>query len=177
MFEVVSYIFVVILSTAIPPFVAVPLELAAPSKFGLPLAFIYTLFGNIIGAVIGFLIARKYGWVVIERLFHEHHVAKAKKIAEKYTFWKITWTRMLLVSLFDVLSWAAGLTAISLPMFMVSTLISNIPIVVIILLFGNSINISYALMGWMSVGILIVSIYLGYMSLKSKSKAEASVAK
>ncbi|OGM04094.1 hypothetical protein A2715_04845 [Candidatus Woesebacteria bacterium RIFCSPHIGHO2_01_FULL_39_32] len=177
MLEVLTYIFVVSLSTAIPPFVAVPLELAAPSKFGLPLAFIYTLFGNIVGATAGFLIARKYGWVVIERVFHEHHVTRAKSIAKKYTFWKMTWTRMFLVSLFDVLSWAAGLTTISLGRFILSTVISNIPVVTVILVFGNSINISYAMMGWMSVGVLIISVYVLYKALRLRSVPEEATEK
>src|SRR3989344_3376094 len=113
MLEVLTYIVTVSLSTIIPPFVAVPIELAAPAKFGLPLSFLYTLSGNVLGAVVGFLIARRFGWIIIEKLFHEHHVAKAKNIARKYTFWRMTWTRMLLVSLFDVLSWGAGLTSIT----------------------------------------------------------------
>ena len=135
MLEVMVYVITVSLSTIVPPFVAVPIELAAPAKFGLSLAFLYTLAGNILGAVVGFLIARKIGWIIIEKLFHEHHVINAKNIAKKYTFWKITWTRMLLVSLFDVLSWAAGLTTITVSRFMVSTLISNIPITLLVLFF------------------------------------------
>ena len=168
MLEILSYIFFVSLSITVPPFVAIPIELAAPAKFGLPLAFIYTLLGNIAGAIIGFSIARKYGWIVIEKLFHEHHVTKARDIVRKYTFWKITWTRMLLVSLYDVFSWAAGLTTITTERFILSTIISNIPIVTIVLLFGNSINISYAMMVWMSIGILIVSIYIIVIALRTK---------
>lgn len=97
---------------------------------------------------------------------------KAKNIAKKYTFWKITWTRMLLVSLFDVLSWAAGLTTITMGRFILSTVISNIPIITVILLFGNSIDISYAMMGWMSLGILIVSLYLVFIALRTKPALE-----
>ena len=177
MLEILTYIFTVSLSIAVPPFVAIPIELAAPSKFGLPSAFIFTLLGNVVGATIGFLIARKYGWIVIERLFHEHHVTKARNIAKKYTFWKLTWTRMLLVSIFDVLSWAAGLTSITIGRFILSTIISNIPIITVVLLFGNSINVSYAMMGWMSVGILVVSVYIVYIALRSKPVPEDVVDK
>ena len=177
MLEILTYIFTVSLSIAVPPFVAIPIELAAPSKFGLPPAFIFTLLGNVVGATTGFLIARKYGWIVIERLFHEHHVSKARNIAKKYTFWKLTWTRMLLVSIFDVLSWAAGLTSITIGRFILSTIISNIPIITVVLLFGNSINVSYAMMGWMSVGILVVSVYIVYIALRSKPVPEDVVDK
>jgi len=170
--EILTYIFTVSLSIIVPPFVAIPIELAAPSKFGLPLAFIYTLLGNLFGAIIGFSIARRYGWIVIEKLFHEHHVTKAKNIAKKYTFWKLTWTRMLLVSIFDVLSWSAGLTTITIGSFILSTIISNIPIITVILLFGNSINVNYAMMGSISVGILIASAYLVYLALRSKPVPE-----
>jgi len=172
MLEVVTYVFTVSLSTIIPPFVAVPIELAASSKFGLSLAFLYTLSGNILGAVVGFLIARRFGWIIIKKLFHERHVTKAKYFAKKYSFWRMTWTRMLLVSLFDVLSWAAGLTSITIGRFILSTFISNIPITILVLLFGTKVNLNYAMMGWMSVGILVVSVYLVYIALKSKPVKE-----
>ena len=177
MLEILTYIITVSLSIVVPPFVAIPIELAAPKRFGLTPAFIFTLLGNIVGATIGFLIARKYGWALIEKLFHEHHVSKAKNIAKRYTFWKLTWTRMFLVSIFDVLSWAAGLTSITMGRFILSTIISNIPIITVVLLFGNSINISYAMMGWMSAGILIVALYLVFIALRTKTVPEKEVNK
>ena len=48
----------------------------------------------------------------------------------------------------------------------------NIPIITVILLFGNSINVNYAMMGSISVGILIASAYLVYLALRSKPVPE-----
>ena len=58
--EVISYIITTSLATIIPPFVAVPVQLVAPSRYGLFPAFVYTLIGNVLGALVTFLLARKY---------------------------------------------------------------------------------------------------------------------
>jgi len=74
--EVIGYIITVSLATIIPPFTVVPLELVAPSRYGLFLAFVYTLLGNILGASVPFLLARRYGWGLMEKLFKEKEVEK-----------------------------------------------------------------------------------------------------
>ena len=69
------------------------------------------------------------------------------------------------------------MTTISLGRFILSTVISNIPVVTVILVFGNSINISYAMMGWMSVGVLIISVYVLYKALRLRSVPEEATEK
>jgi len=167
--EVIGYIITVSLATIIPPFTVVPLELVAPSRYGLFLAFVYTLLGNILGASVPFLLARRYGWGLMEKLFKEKEVEKAKEIAKNYSFWKITWIRMIFTPLFDVLSYACGLTRISTGKFIVSTIISNVPTITVILIFGNNINLSFTFIVWLSAGILLVSLIFLTRRLRRKS--------
>ena len=71
--EIIGYIITVSLATIIPPFTVIPLELVAPGRYGLLPAFIYTIIGNVFGALVAFLLARKYGWSLLEKLFKEYH--------------------------------------------------------------------------------------------------------
>lgn len=168
--EIIGYIITVSLATIIPPFTVVPLELVAPGRYGLLPAFIYTIIGNVFGALVAFLLARKYGWSLLEKLFKEKDLEKARGVAKNYGFWKITWIRFVFASFFDVLSYACGLTKISTGKFMLSTIISNIPIIAIVLVFGNRINLDFAFIVWLSVGILLVSVVVLVKGLRRKSK-------
>ncbi len=157
---VISYIITTSLATIIPPFVAVPVQLVAPARFGLFPSFVYTLLGNVIGALVAFFLARKYGWNLIEKLFKEKDVEKAREFAKNYSFWRITWIRFVLSNFFDVLSYACGLTEISTGKFVLSSIISNIPIITVILVFGNRIDLNFTFMVWISVGIFLVSVII-----------------
>ncbi|MBL7169914.1 MAG: TVP38/TMEM64 family protein [Candidatus Aenigmarchaeota archaeon] len=168
--EVISYIIAVSLATIIPPFTVIPLELVAPARYGLIPAFIYTVIGNIIGALVAFMLARKYGWKLLEKLFKEKDLKKAREIAKCYGFWRITWLRFIFASFFDVLSYACGLTEISIEKYLLSTIISNIPIMIIVLGFGNRINLNFAFIVWFSVGILVVSVAIVIKKLRERNE-------
>lgn len=156
--EVIFYILTVSLATIIPPFTVVPLELVAPSRFGLFPAFIFTIFGNALGATVAFILAKKYGWSLLEKLFSEKDIKKARGIAKDYSFWKIVLARLAFASLFDVLSYVCGLTEIPLWKFIITTVIANIPVITIVLLLGNRINLDFVFIVCLSAGILLVSV-------------------
>ena len=166
--EVIGYIITVSLATIIPPFTVVPLELVAPARYGFLLAFIYSLTGNVLGALVAFLLARKYGWKLLKKLFKEKDLEKGRRITKSYGFWKITWIRFTLAPFFDVLSYACGLTQMSTGEFMLSTIISNMPVIALILIFGNKINLNFTFMVWLSVGIFLASIWILVKKLRKK---------
>lgn len=167
--EIISYIITVSLATIIPPFMAVPIELVAPSRYGLFPAFVYTLLGNVLGALVAFLLARKYGWNLLEKLFEEKDVEKARSVAKNYSFWRITWIRFVFSNFFDVLSYACGLTEISTGKFVLSSVISNIPIITVILVFGNRIDLNFTFIVWLSAGIFLVSVIILVDRIKKRS--------
>ena len=67
--EIMTYVTAVSLATIIPPFTAIPIELVAARRYGLWLALVFTIFGNLLGAVTAFLLARRFGWRLIRKLF------------------------------------------------------------------------------------------------------------
>jgi len=95
------------------------------------------------------------GWNLIEKIFREKDVQKVREIIKNYGFWKITWIRAIFVSFFDILSYACGLTEMSTEKFILSTIISNIPIIALVLVFGSKVNLNFVFMIWVSLGILI----------------------
>jgi uncharacterized membrane protein YdjX (TVP38/TMEM64 family) len=158
--EIIGYIISVSLAHIIPPFVAVPLELVAAGRYGLIPAIVYTIAGNTLGAFVAFYIARVFGWPIIEFLFKENEVKRARGIAAKYTFWHMTWSRMVFASFYDVLSYISGLSSVSPGKFIISTVISTVPSVILIVGFGNQIDLNFAYTVWVTLGILVVSIFL-----------------
>lgn len=169
MIEIIGYIITVSLATIIPPFTVIPLELVAPSRFGLLPAFVYTIIGNALGATVAFMLAKKYGWSLLEKLFSKKDLKKARGIAKDYSFWKIVLARLAFASLFDVLSYVCGLTEIPLWKFVITTVIANIPVITIVLLLGNRLNLNFIFMIWFSVGIFLISVGILIRKLRKKS--------
>jgi uncharacterized membrane protein YdjX (TVP38/TMEM64 family) len=158
--EIISYIVTVSLATIIPPFTAVPLELTAAIHYGLVPAYIYTITGNVVGSMVAFWVGRRFGWRLVNRLFDEKKVKKAREISQRYTFWQITISRMLLASIWDVLSFVCGLTKMTPKSYFVSSLISTLPSTAVIVLFGDSIDINFAFTVWLSLGIFVMAMYI-----------------
>ncbi len=167
--EIIGYIITVSLATIIPPFTVIPLQLVAPSRFGFLPAFVYTILGNTLGALVAFMLARKYGWSLLEKLFSEKDLKKARRIAKDYSFWRITCIRFFFSNLFDVLSYACGLTKISTGKFVLSSIISNIPIITVVLVLGDRINLNFIFMVWLSFGILLASLIILIKGWKKSS--------
>lgn len=159
-FKIIIYIITVSLATVIPPFVAVPLQLSVASRYGLVWSFIFTMTGNVLGAIVAYLLARKLGWPIIRKLFKDKQIKKAKNVVNRYTFWHIVWSRMIFAGISDVLSYVCGLTEITLGKFIISTIIADIPSTYLILAFGNRLDLNLVFTVWMTVGILLVSIIL-----------------
>ena len=168
--EILSYIITVSLATIVPPFTAVPLELTAAIRYGLVPAYIYTITGNVLGSMVAFWVAKRYGWKLIKKLFDDKKVKKAREISLKYTFWQITFSRMALSSVWDVLSFACGLTTMTPRRYFVSSVISTLPSTALIVLFGNSIDLNFAFTVWMSVGIFAIAIYVVLKRLSRVNK-------
>lgn len=158
--NIISYILTVSFATIFPPFTAVPIELSAPAVFGVWPALLFTISGNVLGSIAVFFISKRFGWKLVYKLFDDDKVDKAKKMIHKYSFWHITFARMAFANFWDVVSYAIGLTKLSLGKFILSSFISTIPSTTLIILFGNSVDISYVYTVWASVGLFAIALYI-----------------
>ena len=133
----VVYIALMVTAIVVPPIPPVPLDIASGLLFGLLWGSVFTLVGAEIGAVIAFLIARHTGRAVFERRLPTKKLTQLKYAVEKRGFVALLVMRLLPAFHFDWVSYAAGLSRISLCRFAAATLLGMIPPVIAIVAVGD----------------------------------------
>jgi len=124
----VLFIFFRTLSILFPPFPGTTLDLIAIPLFGKFWGFVYAETTMVIGGAIAFLIARKLGKPFVEKFMSVKKIEEwEEKIEERSGFWGLTTVRMISISIFDYVSYIAGLTKINFGKYMLSSLIASIP--------------------------------------------------
>ena len=157
-FAPVVYMIIMALAVVISPIPSLPLDIAAGVFFGPYLGTLYSVCGALVGAVISFLIARRLGRSVIER-FLGGHVNFCSTCSDRLLTKVVFITRLLPVISFDVVSYGAGLTRMSLSRFAVATFFGMIPMTFVYNYFG-----SVAVFGrWVSIPLGIVMVLLFFL--------------
>ena len=132
------YIGAMIVAIVASPIPSVPLDIAAGLTFGLFWGTIYTLIGAEIGAVIAFLVARRLGRPRLVRRLSPEAMRHIDDLSARVGVKAIIVMRLLPAFNFDWVSYAAGMTSISLPRFAAATFMGMIPPVVAIVAVGAS---------------------------------------
>jgi uncharacterized membrane protein YdjX (TVP38/TMEM64 family) len=120
------YISVIALSVVISPIPGAPLTVAAGAVWGAIPAGIYSVIGGFLGGLIAYFIGKTLGRSAILALTGKI-IYFSKQRGEIYLGWVIFFTRLLPVLSFDLISYAAGLTGLSLPIYATATLLGMIP--------------------------------------------------
>ena len=120
-------LFMLLMATAviISPIPSLPLDLAAGATFGLTLGTVYAVIGAEIGAIISFLIGRALGREALTRLFRTE-IRFCEQCSDRHLAIFIFLARLVPVFSFDLVSYGAGLTNMSLRAFAVATLLGMI---------------------------------------------------
>lgn len=148
------YIGVLIVAVVVSPIPSVPLDIAAGLTFGLFWGSLYTLIGAEIGAIIAFLIARRLGRPRLASRLSPETMRQIDGLSARVGVKALVIMRLLPVFNFDWVSYAAGLTSISLPRFAAATLVGMTPPVVAITAVGSTYSGNPAL----SISILAVLV-------------------
>jgi uncharacterized membrane protein YdjX (TVP38/TMEM64 family) len=157
-FSPLLYISFMTLAVIISPIPSLPLDIAAGAFFGAFLGTLYSVIGALGGAVVSFLISRFLGRQFIERFLGGHInfcTTCSDRVLTKFVFF----SRLLPIFSFDIISYGAGLTKISLKRFSLATLFGMIPITFIynyfgaVFVFGNELTVLLGL-------ILIIFFFL-----------------
>lgn len=109
------------------PIPSLPLDIAAGSFFGPVFGTLYSVIGALGGAVASFLIARFLGRELIER-FLGGHVNFCSSCSDRLLTKIVFLSRLLPVVSFDIVSYGAGLTKMSLGKFTLATFFGMIPL-------------------------------------------------
>lgn len=126
-FAPLLYMSVMALAVVISPVPSLPLDIAAGVFFGPIPGTVYSVFGALTGAVISFMIARLMGRELVEK-FLGGHVNFCQGCSDRILTRIVFLSRLLPFVSFDVVSYGAGLTKMSLKKFSLATFLGMIPL-------------------------------------------------
>lgn len=121
-------LFMGLMATAvvISPIPSLPLDLAAGATFGTTLGTVYAVLGAELGAIASFLIGRALGQEVLTRLLRTN-VTFCERCSDRHLAIFVLLARLVPLFSFDVISYGAGLTNMSLRTFALVTFVGMIP--------------------------------------------------
>jgi len=138
--------------------------------FGPILATIYSLLGGTIGAIIAFYIARLLGRPILERFIGEEKLSKFDNFARGRGGVFTLFLFFLIPFLPDTLAcYTAGLSPLSLPVFIIITLLGRFPPVFIAAFLGSKIKLGYS--ASLLIYLIIIGLFLAVLYL-FKNKIE-----
>ena len=122
----VVYVLFLILSTIVAPITSLPLWPVALFTYGYRTAVLLTFFGNVSGAMVNFLLARKFGRPLVEKLVGGKGIKEIDKFTDVVGWKAFLWLRILGNISFDVISYAMGLTNIRILVYFLITFATSL---------------------------------------------------
>ena len=121
-------VFIALMAAAvvISPIPSLPLDIAAGATFGPMLGTAYAVIGAEIGAIASFLIGRALGRDVLTRLLRTN-VAFCERCSDRHLAIFVLLARLVPLFSFDIISYGAGLTNMSVRVFALVTFFGMIP--------------------------------------------------
>ena len=147
------YMGLLALSVVISPIPSAPLAVVAGAIWKPALAGIYSIIGGFSGSLIAYFLGRTLGRSAIKALTGKV-IYFSKQRGEVYLGWFIFITRLLPVLSFDLISYAAGITGLSLPIYATATLLGMIPSTLLLTYMGQAFTIG------MPLGIAFLALFL-----------------
>lgn len=123
-------------AVVVSPIPSLPLDLAAGAAFGVPLGTTYAVIGADIGAIVSFLIGRYLGRAALTRILRTE-ITFCERCSDCHLALFIFLARLFPIFSFDLVSYGAGLTTMSLRTFAVATFLGMIGPTVLLTYAGN----------------------------------------
>jgi uncharacterized membrane protein YdjX (TVP38/TMEM64 family) len=123
----------------IPPIPSLPLDLAAGAAFGPFYGALYAVIGAEIGAILCFLIARALGRKALARVL-KVETTFCQRCTDHQLMGVMFLARVIPVFSFDIVSYGAGLTNVSLKAFALATLLGTAPPTLAFTYFGSTVT-------------------------------------
>ena len=152
-------------AVVIPPIPSLPLDLAAGAIFGPFHGGLYAIIGAEIGAIGCFLLARALGRDALSKLLKVETVF-CQMCTDHQLMGLMFFARLIPVFSFDVVSYGAGLTNISLKTFALATLVGMTPPTFALTYLGGS--VATAQWPLIAAGIMMVVFFLAMPKLLTK---------
>ena len=149
------FMLVMALAVVISPIPSLPLDVLAGTAFGPIEGAVYALLGATLGAGTSFMIARALGRELMSRLL-KSHVDFCRECSDKLLSKVVFLSRLLPFVSFDLVSYGAGLTRMSLRSFLLATFFGMIPLTLLYTTFGSA-ALASRLARWVG-GLVMVSL-------------------
>ncbi|MDD2487386.1 MAG: VTT domain-containing protein [Candidatus Gracilibacteria bacterium] len=114
------------------------LVILSPSLFGFTYAFIYTVIGENISAVLGYYLGNFFGKILLNDWFLKKFM-KLRKLLKKETFGTIVISRLLFLP-FDAINYLSGFLRLNFKQYFLGTFFGIIPGILMLLFVGSSIK-------------------------------------
>lgn len=165
----IVYMLVMALTIVVSPIPSMPLAATSGALFGPFLGAFYSVIGGTIGAVIAFYIARVFGRGFVEKIL-KGHIDFCDSYTGKYIAYFVFFSRMLPVFQFDIISYGAGLTNITLKKFAAATFFGMMPMTLLFAYYGRVMFSGDAFSVVFST-LVIVAVFLAPVLIKKYSTA------
>ena len=152
---ILTYIAIIALAVVMSPMPGAPLTIAAGAVWGALPAGIYSVIGGFTGSLIAYFVGRSLGRSTVKALTGKI-VYFSKEKGEWLLGGIIFVTRLLPVLSFDLISYGAGLTGLSLPIYASSTLLGMIPSTLLLTYLGEAFTLS----AWSAITLSITFVVL-----------------
>ena len=135
----VVYIVVFAASMLFAPLPTAPMPLVAAAVFGPALGFLYTISATAIGSTICFWVARRLGRPVLRRLTSQRALDKIDELGARLGIRLLIVLRLFPVAGVDYVSYAAGLTQMRFPTYIVISVLASAPILILAAVLGDAV--------------------------------------
>ncbi|MEM9090139.1 MAG: TVP38/TMEM64 family protein [Cyanobacteria bacterium P01_F01_bin.53] len=151
------YIAIITVSVVVSQIPGAPLAIAAGAIWDPMFAGLYTVIGGFGGALIAYVLGNRMGQPLIKALTGKTLSFSTEK-GKTYLGWLIFTTRLLPVFSFDLVSYGAGMSGLSLPVYASATFFGMVPSTLLLTHLGNSFQLSGWAMGAVAAAFLILFI-------------------
>lgn len=153
LFAPLLYIGLLMLSVVVSPLPSAPLAMVAGVVWGPLWAGCYSVIGGFLGGIIAYFIGYTLGRSTVKALTGKA-IYFSKRRGEIFLGWVIFVTRLLPVLSFDLISYGAGMTGLSFPIYAIATLLGMIPSTFLLTYIGSTFTVEWP------VAIVVTTIFV-----------------
>lgn len=155
-----------VLAIVVGPIPTLPITAAAGLAFGLWWGSLLSAVGASLGALVAFLLSRVLGRAALRRRLSGNPFF-AGDAGQPLLFWSILLTRLIPLFSFALISYAAGLTAITVGRYLLATFIGMLPMTLVFAGLGQGLNVHPVLSVVAGVLVLLIMMLAPYWLQRS----------
>ena len=151
-----------VLAVVVGPIPTLPISAAAGVAFGMVSGTLIAAIGALAGALIAFYVARLLGREAIRQKLSNNPLFAANG-SQRWLFWGVFFTRLVPLFSFALISYAAGVTAISAWRFALATFVGMLPMTFVFAGLGHTFELNPALTVAAAALILVIMTVLPFV--------------